>query len=366
MSGPKCRAWFSSREIIALIQPVLEALQTLSDAGLVHRDVKPENILFFNGQPCLARHQPARCGRVGHHPSRHAGIRHALLVCRRTPGHVWRRGHVVHPADRKPARPDGARGLPLAAAGRGIVIGRRAVGVETPACRDPPGHRGEAWRSASWTSGRWPGALRSAPAHRGPALNPVRAVARIQPPRNPNVADIGARVGFWSFAWVGCWLVGAVGELSRSGACPGPSAPTPAASSPTAPPQPPTHHLRAEPVRNCETPRCLPTAHSPLPKANFYNPDNPDDPPDEDFMTPDENDLYQDMLVNIQNYVGDGDRSGFPAALQVARCVLGRGARVKKRPNVQLARLLLEQCADGRTIQPGSGRRPLLPCVGER
>lgn len=46
-------AWFSSREIISLIEPILQALQTLSNAGLIHRDVKPENILFFNGQPCL-------------------------------------------------------------------------------------------------------------------------------------------------------------------------------------------------------------------------------------------------------------------------------------------------------------------------
>lgn len=46
-------AWFSIKEISALIRPVLDALQTLSDAGLVHRNMKPENTLFFNGQPCL-------------------------------------------------------------------------------------------------------------------------------------------------------------------------------------------------------------------------------------------------------------------------------------------------------------------------
>jgi serine/threonine protein kinase len=46
-------AWFTSRDIIGLMTTLLEALQTLSDAGLVHRDVKPENILFFDGSPCL-------------------------------------------------------------------------------------------------------------------------------------------------------------------------------------------------------------------------------------------------------------------------------------------------------------------------
>jgi serine/threonine protein kinase len=46
--------WFSSWEVKAFMTPVLKALQMLDDARLVHRDVKPENILFRNGSACLS------------------------------------------------------------------------------------------------------------------------------------------------------------------------------------------------------------------------------------------------------------------------------------------------------------------------
>lgn len=45
--------WFSSGDIISTMTPILKAVQMLSDAGLVHRDVKPENILYMNAMPCL-------------------------------------------------------------------------------------------------------------------------------------------------------------------------------------------------------------------------------------------------------------------------------------------------------------------------
>jgi TPR repeat protein len=53
-SHRKAKTWFRSQEIIHLMMPVLDALQQLSDIGIVHRDVKPENILLINGLPFLA------------------------------------------------------------------------------------------------------------------------------------------------------------------------------------------------------------------------------------------------------------------------------------------------------------------------
>ncbi len=46
--------WFSPSEICEIVGPLLQALQLLANAGLVHRDVKPDNILFVDGRACLA------------------------------------------------------------------------------------------------------------------------------------------------------------------------------------------------------------------------------------------------------------------------------------------------------------------------
>lgn len=46
--------WFSRAEILAFISPVISAAQAISAAGLLHRDIKPQNILFIGGKIVLA------------------------------------------------------------------------------------------------------------------------------------------------------------------------------------------------------------------------------------------------------------------------------------------------------------------------
>lgn len=47
-------AWFSADEILAYIAPLFDAAVAVGDAGLLHRDIKPDNALFFDGKIRLA------------------------------------------------------------------------------------------------------------------------------------------------------------------------------------------------------------------------------------------------------------------------------------------------------------------------
>lgn len=39
--------WFSNSEILEIISPIFDAAIALGESNLLHRDIKPDNILFF-------------------------------------------------------------------------------------------------------------------------------------------------------------------------------------------------------------------------------------------------------------------------------------------------------------------------------
>ena len=46
--------WFSPEEILAIMGPIFDAAIALGENGLLHRDIKPDNILFFGGRAKLS------------------------------------------------------------------------------------------------------------------------------------------------------------------------------------------------------------------------------------------------------------------------------------------------------------------------
>jgi len=53
LEGPP-RRWLSQQQALAIAEPVADALSYAHRMGVLHRDVKPENILFSQGHPIVA------------------------------------------------------------------------------------------------------------------------------------------------------------------------------------------------------------------------------------------------------------------------------------------------------------------------
>jgi serine/threonine protein kinase len=370
--------WFSSREITALLVPIVQGLQTLSDSGLVHRDVKPENILFFNGQACL--------GDISL-----LGADASEITRRGTPGYATPSWYVGGHPDM----------YGLAATLYALLTGNSPDRIGRAAFVWPP--QGEASLSEAerveWK--RLHAVIRRASEEKiAERYRDFSAMARAltsekqesDPAPSFPAPEIPHKNESGKSSWILVGIVAAVvlavflPRLIRSpdvNQSPQETVTTP----PLIPPNSSSSQDPNELVPSADSsPNRKPdsgnsTARSPTSLAqradgilaykalttmqgNFYRADNPDDIDDSDYMSFDENSLHQDVLRKIYDCLESSNEPDFPMALQLVDDLFQAVPRIAETPTFQLSRLLLQRAVDGRAINPAVLNRPAFLVLG--